>query len=63
MRRRRVFLVLGLISLLPLFSCGSECDKCSSDSDCDSGFVCTTFNDGSQRCGSGHGVSTCRVLR
>jgi hypothetical protein len=41
---------------------GDECDKCSSDDDCRSGFVCSTFDDGSQRCGSGVGFTQCRTL-
>lgn len=55
--------------LLPLFaalatlacSSGDECDKCNSTSDCKEGFVCTSFSDGSKRCGSGVGATTCRV--
>lgn len=38
-----------------------ECDTCSQDDDCQTGFVCSTFNDGSQRCGSGAGGTLCRV--
>ena len=38
-----------------------ECDTCSTDEDCEAGFVCSTFSDGSQRCGSGLGASTCKV--
>jgi hypothetical protein len=40
---------------------GQECDTCSKDEDCEAGFVCSTFNDGSQRCGAGTGVTMCRV--
>jgi len=55
--------VLLFLTCLPLFGCssGGECDKCSDDQDCKSGFVCSTFSDGSKRCGSGVGSSTCRV--
>jgi hypothetical protein len=64
MRRSRLLLVLALC-LLPLLGCGSggECDKCSSDSDCNQGLVCSSFSDGSKRCGSGEGVTQCRKLR
>jgi hypothetical protein len=64
MRRSLILLVLGL-TLLPLLGCssGDACDKCSSDSDCNSGFVCSTFSDGSKRCGHGDGSTTCRTLR
>jgi hypothetical protein len=56
-------LALPLLLTLPLVACnnGDECDTCSSDEDCKSGLVCSTFDDGSQRCGSGVGSSTCRV--
>jgi hypothetical protein len=61
---RRAFPVVLLLALaLPLTSCGSdgaECDRCSSDDDCGTGLVCSTFSDGSQRCGTGEGTS-CRV--
>jgi hypothetical protein len=55
----------GLMALLalPMGSCGSsgeECDRCSSDDDCTGGLVCSTFDDGSKRCGTGMGT-TCRV--
>jgi hypothetical protein len=52
---------LAALVALPLVSCGSECDTCSSDADCEEGLVCARFSDGSQRCGSGVGASTCRV--
>lgn len=57
---------LGLVMLLtlPLGSCGSsgdECDTCSSDDDCKAGLVCSTFSDGSQRCASGVGATSCRT--
>jgi hypothetical protein len=48
---------------LPLGSCGAEgeeCDRCTSDSECKAGLVCSTFSDGSRRCGTGMGTS-CRV--
>jgi hypothetical protein len=56
---------LALLVLLALFlgACGSgdECDTCSSDEDCNGGFICATFSDGSRRCGSGTGDTECRV--
>jgi len=58
-------LVLVALCAFPLLSCsnGSECDSCSSDDDCKQGFVCSEFSDGSKRCGSGEGVTTCRTIR
>ena len=57
------FLLLMVLLALPLAACnsGDECDTCSSDDDCQTGFVCSTFSDGSMRCGTGVGASTCRV--
>jgi hypothetical protein len=55
---------LLLMLALPIASCGStgeECDRCSSDQDCTAGFVCSSFSDGSRRCGSGTGETNCRV--
>ena len=62
MPRSRWLLVI-VLAVLPLFSCtkGNECDRCETDSDCQDGFVCSAFSDGSQRCGTGAGASTCRV--
>ena len=62
MRRSRFFLMLALAAL-PLAGCssGDECDRCEVDDDCKDGFVCSSFEDGSKRCGSGLGVTTCRV--
>jgi len=56
-------LVLTILLALPLAGCnnGDECDTCTSDDDCQTGFVCSTFSDGSQRCGTGVGASTCKV--
>jgi hypothetical protein len=54
---------LLLAIALPMGSCGSdgaECDRCTIDSECAAGLVCSTFSDGSQRCGTGEGTS-CRV--
>jgi hypothetical protein len=55
----------GMLAALALVmgACGSsgeECDVCSSDGDCTGGLVCSTFSDGSKRCGTGTGTS-CRV--
>jgi hypothetical protein len=60
---RSRWLLLVVLSLAPLLaSCtkGNECDRCETDEDCQSEFVCSTFSDGSKRCGTG-GASTCRV--
>ena len=64
MRRSR-WLLAAVLVLLPIASCtrGQLCDRCESDEDCtdESAPVCTDFSDGSRRCGSGVGASTCRV--
>ena len=62
MRRTRWLLLLAVLAT-PLFGCTSvdECDRCDTDSDCKDGFVCSEFSDGSARCGSGIGATTCRV--
>jgi hypothetical protein len=67
MRRFRWAAIL-MLSVLPFAGCskGRECDSCKKDADCQSGLVCSNFLDSngnvaSQRCGSGLGVSTCRV--
>ena len=56
-------LLFLLLFALPLVGCnnGGECDTCTSDDDCQTGFICSTFSDGSQRCGSGVGASSCNV--
>jgi len=58
----RLLATLVLLAL-PVAGCnsGDECETCTSDDDCQTGFVCSTFSDGSQRCGSGVGSSSCRV--
>jgi hypothetical protein len=38
-----------------------ECSVCSVDSDCIQGLFCTAFSDGSRRCGSGLGATSCRI--
>jgi hypothetical protein len=61
--RRRASLLLVMLLILPWLGCtkGNDCDRCSSDEDCKEGFFCSTFSDGSQRCGTGTGATTCRV--
>jgi hypothetical protein len=65
LRRRMTRLVAAALlagSVLTLGACGKECDSCSDDSDCASeGLVCVQFSNGSRRCGSGVGATTCRV--
>ena len=64
MKRSLRCIALLLLTTLPLGACrsgGDECDKCSSDDDCKSGLVCSTFNDGSRRCASGIGATNCRT--
>ena len=58
-RRLLVFTLLGLA----LVSCRKrdECELCSSDGDCKPGFVCSTFDDGSRRCGQGTGATFCAM--
>ncbi len=63
MTRTRLLLMLLALASLPASSCrstGDECDRCSSDDDCKAGLFCSTFGDGSKRCGSGIGATTCR---
>jgi hypothetical protein len=62
MRRSR-WLIAVVLALMPLASCtqGDECDRCETDEDCQEGFLCSDFSDGSRRCGTGVGGSTCRV--
>jgi hypothetical protein len=62
-RLARLLYLLLLVLAAPLVGCssGGECDTCTSDDDCQTGFVCSTFSDGSRRCGSGVGASSCRV--
>jgi hypothetical protein len=59
------WLAVAVLALLPLAGCtkGNECDSCSSDTDCQDGLVCSTFDDGSKRCGTGTGATQCRVRR
>ena len=65
LRSRRLNLVLlsALFATMATLGCakGDECDTCASDDDCKGGFVCSQFSDGSSRCGSGLGATSCRV--
>jgi hypothetical protein len=58
----RLLLAVSLLAA-PLAACntGDECATCTSDDDCEMGFVCSTFSDDSQRCGSGVGATSCNV--
>jgi hypothetical protein len=63
---RRVAFVLFVLALgLPLLACTQkdECEACSSDADCRPGFVCSNFDDGGRRCGSGLGSTGCPTRR
>jgi hypothetical protein len=58
----RARLLAGLVlAALTAVGCSKECDTCSSDADCADGLICVSFSDGSRRCGSGVGATTCRV--
>jgi len=61
--RRSLWLASLTLAILPLAGCsnGGECDTCTTNDDCKSGLVCSRFNDGSMRCGSGTGTTQCRV--
>lgn len=60
--KRSLWLLLVALALaLPGCTSGGECDTCNQDSDCKGGLVCSSFSDGSKRCGSGLGATTCRV--
>jgi len=66
MGRRKSWLWMTLLVLAALAACtnqGQECDTCTQDSDCKGGFVCSTFSDGSRRCGTGNPAAPtrCRV--
>ncbi len=61
MKRFALLLALATLPLLAGCSKGDECQTCSSDDDCSAGFFCSRFDDGSTRCGSGVGATTCRV--
>ncbi len=64
MTRTRYLLLALILIAVPASSChstGDECDTCNADSDCKSGLFCSKFQDGSMRCGSGVGATTCRV--
>lgn len=52
---------LGLLLVLALAGCTKrqECEACSSDDDCAAGLVCSNFDDGSRRCGTGTGQTFC----
>jgi hypothetical protein len=60
---RSRWLLAVVLAALPVLGCskGDECDTCGTDADCKDGLVCSTFSDGSKRCGSGLGATQCRV--
>jgi hypothetical protein len=61
MTPKRALAVLAAFVIGALSSCASteECGTCSGDGDCRSGFFCSTFSDGTRRCASGMGDTTC----
>ncbi len=58
---RRAMAIAAALIIGALSSCASteECGTCSGDADCRSGFFCSTFSDGTRRCASGIGDTTC----
>jgi hypothetical protein len=55
---------LAVLSGLSLLGCTKECDKCTTDADCEKSQetpVCRNFSNGDRRCGSGLGATTCRI--
>jgi hypothetical protein len=56
-----LYVVLSVAPLVASCTRGNECDRCETDEDCQEGFVCSTFEDDSRRCGTGTGATTCRV--
>jgi len=65
MKRTHWLLGAVLLSLPLIGSCastGDECDVCTADADCKTGLICARFGgETTTRCGSGTGVTTCRV--
>ena len=59
--RRKLLMLALVIGTAALGSCAKteECGTCSSDAECRAGFICATFTDGSKRCATGIGESTC----
>lgn len=62
MRNARLPLLLALVLGLAGCTQKEECETCSSDDDCAAGLVCSTFDDGSRRCGQGTGGTSCPTL-
>jgi hypothetical protein len=57
------FIGIAALLALSLAACGGkECETCELDTDCEGGegLICVKFQDGSSRCGSGIGATTCR---
>jgi len=59
MRHARPLILLALALGLGACTSKEECETCSSDDDCTAGLVCSTFDDGSRRCGQGTGATFC----
>jgi hypothetical protein len=49
------------VLLLAVAACAAkeECEACSSDDDCAARLVCSSFDDGTRRCGTGTGSTSC----
>ena len=57
----RLLALAAALLIGSLSSCASteECGTCASDDECRAGFLCSTFSDGTRRCASGMGDTTC----
>jgi hypothetical protein len=60
---RFFWLAAAVVAALPLAGCsdGGECDTCTVDADCKAPLLCSRFDNGDMRCGSGTGSTQCRV--
>jgi hypothetical protein len=59
MQRARLAILVALALSFAGCTNKQECETCSSDDDCAAGLVCSTFDDGSRRCGQGTGATFC----
>ncbi len=59
MRGCRWLVLLALLAASVSCTQKEECETCSSDDDCGAGLVCSSFDDGTRRCGTGTGSTFC----